>query len=173
MQDTAEDHTYCEARLMNRESTERFTAMLMKHHGEKGLNYKPPLPAPPKPEEIRPPAKSIWFSFVDDMPLTQARPLVQEIKRLVCEYFDIRHDVMMSETRETGICRPRQYGMYLAHEYSGRSYGYISKHFGRGDHTTSRTACKRIQALCLADWRIAYDVAKLQAILMEQFQCEP
>ena len=72
----------------------------------------PAVVAPVEPEPVMSAAPKP-LSEDDAIPLA-ARPLVGDIRRLVCEYFGINNDLMLSETKHLSVTRPRQIGMLLA-----------------------------------------------------------
>jgi len=149
------------ARMGASNPTDKLEALLKLHHG--------------KSESDTQPAGAIKALTLDIDKVIQAdvaRPLVGDIRKLVCQYFGINNELMVSETKHLSVARPRQIGMYLCWRYSGRGFKYIAERFGRSDHTTPRAAVMRIQALCKSDWLIAYDVAHLEVALAGRFQCE-
>src|SRR6185436_11981309 len=74
-----------------------------------------------------------------------AHGYVSRIIRMVCAYFDIPKDKMISKTRERSICWPRQVAAYLAYKHTNVSLKEIGIKLGGKDHTTvmhSRQAVK-------------------------------
>ena len=60
---------------------------------------------------------------------------VDDIVRAVCAEFAIEKRVMLSDTRERRIARPRQIAMSLCREMTKKSLPAIGRYFHR-DHTT-------------------------------------
>jgi len=61
---------------------------------------------------------------------------VEEIQRLVAEFFDIPPDLLRAKTRKQEIVNARQIAMYLAKEMTNCSLKTIGLHFGGRDHST-------------------------------------
>jgi chromosomal replication initiator protein len=61
---------------------------------------------------------------------------IEEIQRVVCEYFDIAEDLIRAKTRKQEIVNARQIAMYLAKELTNSSLKTIGLHFGGRDHST-------------------------------------
>ena len=99
------------------------------------------------------------------LPIRDAVPTVDAIKRVVCRHFSISHDDIMSERRLKEVVRPRQIAMYLCREKTRRSLPDIGRMFGGKDHTTVLHADRKIRELMLKDWKLAHDVADLEAQL--------
>jgi len=61
---------------------------------------------------------------------------VEEIQRLVAEFFDMPPDLLRAKTRKQEIVNARQIAMYLAKEMTNCSLKTIGLHFGGRDHST-------------------------------------
>ncbi len=61
---------------------------------------------------------------------------VEEIQRLVAEFYDIPPDLLRAKTRKQEIVSARQVAMYLAKEMTNCSLKTIGLHFGGRDHST-------------------------------------
>ncbi len=61
---------------------------------------------------------------------------VEEIQRLVAEFFDLPVDLLRAKTRKQEIVNARQIAMYLAKEMTNCSLKTIGLHFGGRDHST-------------------------------------
>jgi chromosomal replication initiator protein len=61
---------------------------------------------------------------------------IEEIQRMVCEYFNIPEDLLRAKTRKQEIVNARQIAMYLAKELTNSSLKTIGLHFGGRDHST-------------------------------------
>ena len=62
----------------------------------------------------------------------------------VAEEFDVTVEQIKSDSRKRCITRPRQYAMYLARQYTDKSYPALGKLFGGKNHTTVLNAYKKI-----------------------------
>ena len=70
---------------------------------------------------------------------------IEEIQRVVCEYFDIAEDLIRAKTRKQEIVNARQVAMYLAKELTNSSLKTIGLHFGGRDHSTVIHAYQTIE----------------------------
>lgn len=68
-------------------------------------------------------------------------PYIQEI---VCEYFGVNRENLLSKSRKRENTLPRQFAMYFAYEYTNSTYAKIGEEMGGRDHTTVIHACKAI-----------------------------
>jgi len=80
---------------------------------------------------------------------------IENIQKIVAEYFKIRTSDMLSKTRSRTIARPRQIAMCLAKELTSHSLPEIGNAFGGRDHT------RKVAELRDADNRIAEDYNNL------------
>ena len=86
---------------------------------------------------------------------------MDNIQKIVAEYFKIRVADLSSKNRKQNITRPRQMAMCLARELTSHSFPEIGDAFGGRDHTTVMNACKKINELKEADHKIAEDYSNL------------
>jgi len=70
---------------------------------------------------------------------------IDQIQRLVCEFYDIPEDLLRAKTRKQEVVSARQIAMYLAKELTNSSLKTIGLHFGGRDHSTVIHACQSIQ----------------------------
>lgn len=61
---------------------------------------------------------------------------IEEIQRVVCEYFQIPDDLLRGKSRKQEIVFSRQIAMFLSKEKTRYSLKSIGLHFGGRDHTT-------------------------------------
>jgi chromosomal replication initiator protein len=117
----------------------------------------------PTPEPI--PVKEPWFVIIDetDAPLAP-QPKLESIIRMTCRYFDIPRNVLISSRRTANVAYCRQVGVFIAKQMTSLSLPKIGHRFER-DHTTILHACQKIHGLSLTDWRVAYDIAQIEAAL--------
>ncbi len=76
---------------------------------------------------------------------------VDNIKKTVSQYFNIKTSDMDSKRRTRSITRPRQMAMALSKELTNHSLPEIGEYFGGRDHTTVLHACRKIKELCAED----------------------
>lgn len=72
---------------------------------------------------------------------------IEEIQRVVCEYFDIPDDLLRGKSRKKEIALARQIAMFLCKEMTHYSLKSIGLHFGGRDHTTVIHANRTIDNL--------------------------
>jgi chromosomal replication initiator protein len=66
------------------------------------------------------------------------------IIRTVSEFYDIKEEELINQSRKREIVRPRQVCMYLIREELKSSYPFIGERFGGRDHTTVMHAVSKI-----------------------------
>ena len=72
---------------------------------------------------------------------------IDNIQRLVAEYYKIKMSDMLSKRRNRSVARPRQMAMSLSKELTNHSLPEIGDAFGGRDHTTVLHACKQVKNL--------------------------
>ena len=97
---------------------------------------------------------------VQDKPIT-----IDNIQKLVAEYFKIRVADLLSSRRNRSITRPRQIAMALSKSLTRHSLPEIGSAFGGRDHTTVLHACRKIEELRTEDRRIDEDFEILARML--------
>lgn len=75
------------------------------------------------------------------------RPVtVEEVQRVVAEYFDVRISDLRGRNRQRQVAYPRQIGMLLCKTLiNNMSYAEVGEAFGGKDHSTVLYACNKIQ----------------------------
>lgn len=86
---------------------------------------------------------------------------IDNIKRTVANYFNIRVGDLNSPRRTRSLARPRQIAMALAKELTQHSLPEIGEAFGK-DHTTVLHACRKVTELREEDIKIREDYENLQ-----------
>jgi chromosomal replication initiator protein len=61
---------------------------------------------------------------------------IGSIQELVCKYYKLSREELLSRSRKRGIVQPRQIAMYLARRYTGESFQAIGRSFNRYHATT-------------------------------------
>ena len=90
-----------------------------------------------------------------DLLAIQARQItIENIQKIVAEYYNIRISDLLSKRRNRSITRPRQLAMSITRELTPHSLPEIGDSFGGRDHTTVLHACKKINELKKDDNRI-------------------
>ncbi|WP_258248098.1 chromosomal replication initiator protein DnaA [Aggregatibacter actinomycetemcomitans] len=90
---------------------------------------------------------------------------VDNIQKVVAEYYRIKVSDLKSKNRSRSVARPRQVAMALAKELTNRSLPEIGKSFCDRDHTTVLHACRTIAGFRDTDPNIQEDWANLIRIL--------
>jgi chromosomal replication initiator protein len=97
-----------------------------------------------------------------DLLASHARQIsIDNIQRVVAEYYNIKLNDMLSARRSRSISRPRQVAMALAKELTSHSYPEIADAFGGRDHTTIMHGCKNIGKLRESDADVERDYQNL------------
>lgn len=87
-------------------------------------------------------AKYILKDFIID----EEKPVtVEQIVKVVCEYFGIKVQDIKARKRTKEIALPRQIAMYLSKQLTDGSLSDIGKNIGGKDHATVIYACKQIE----------------------------
>ena len=86
-------------------------------------------------------------SLKDLLALQDKQVSLDNIKRIVAEYYKIKLADLMSKRRSRSIARPRQVAMALSKELTNHSLPEIGDSFGGRDHTTVLHACRKIKEL--------------------------
>ncbi|PEN08819.1 chromosomal replication initiator protein DnaA [Longimonas halophila] len=87
-------------------------------------------------------AKEVLRDLMQDV---QVNLTIEEIQRIVCEYFDINEDLIRAKTRKREVVRARQIAMYFCKEMTQHSLKTIGLHFGGRDHSTVIHAVKTVE----------------------------
>ncbi|MCG8463775.1 MAG: chromosomal replication initiator protein DnaA [Xanthomonadales bacterium] len=86
---------------------------------------------------------------------------IENIQRIVAEYYKLRVSDLLSKRRSRSVARPRQMAMSLAKELTRHSLPEIGDAFGGRDHTTVLHACRTIANLSETEHTIREDRARL------------
>ncbi|MDH2997705.1 chromosomal replication initiation protein DnaA [Pasteurellaceae bacterium LFhippo2] len=86
---------------------------------------------------------------------------IENIQKVVAEYYNIKLTDLKSKSRTRSVARPRQMAMALAKELTNHSLPEIGREFGGRDHTTVMHACKTINELRDSDINIKEDYTNL------------
>lgn len=78
-------------------------------------------------------AKEVLRDLIKD---TRVNLTIEEIQRIVCEYFDIPENLVRAKTRKREVVQARQVAMFFSKEFTQHSLKTIGLHFGGRDHST-------------------------------------
>jgi len=87
---------------------------------------------------------SLAESVVKNIVRQRKRITIEVIKKLVCKYYDISIEDVMSRSRKQNFVRPRQVAIYLARNYTDAPLQTIGKSFNRY-HATALHSIKCIE----------------------------
>nr|VFK01815.1 MAG: chromosomal replication initiator protein DnaA [Candidatus Kentron sp. H]VFK02162.1 MAG: chromosomal replication initiator protein DnaA [Candidatus Kentron sp. H]VFK05181.1 MAG: chromosomal replication initiator protein DnaA [Candidatus Kentron sp. H] len=90
---------------------------------------------------------------------------IENIQKIVAQYYKIRVADLVSKRRTRSIARPRQMAIALAKELTNYSLPEIGDVFGGRDHTTVLHSCRKINELRKNDIAIEEDYTILLRIL--------
>lgn len=93
----------------------------------------------------------------DMLALQEKLVTIENIQKVVAEYYRIKVSDLKSKSRLRSLTRPRQLAMALAKELTNRSFPEIGKNFGDRDHTTVMYACDKIAELREEDANLQED----------------
>lgn len=100
-------------------------------------------------------------SLKDLLALQDKQVSIDNIQRVVAEYYKIKISDLLSKRRNRSVARPRQVAMSLAKELTNHSLPEIGDAFGGRDHTTVLHACRKIKELRESDADIREDYQNL------------
>ena len=86
-------------------------------------------------------------SLKDLLALQDKQVSIDNIQRIVAEYYKLKLSDLLSKRRTRSIARPRQIAMSLSKELTNHSLPEIGEAFGGRDHTTVLHACRKIREL--------------------------
>ena len=101
-----------------------------------------------------------------DLLLVRARQFnIDNIQRVVAEYYRINLRELTGKKRNRGFARPRQMAMALSRELTQNSYPEIGLAFDGRDHSTVIHACEKVRELRADDPQFAEDYNNLLRLL--------
>ena len=83
----------------------------------------------------------------DLLNINEAKITIDNIQTLVCKYFKISKNEMLSSRRSRYLVRPRQVAIYLSKVLTTKSLPEIGREFSNRDHTTVIHSVKTIEKL--------------------------
>ena len=90
---------------------------------------------------------------------------VENIQKMVADYYKLKVGDLYSKKRSRMIARPRQVAMWLCKEVTPHSYQMIGESFGGRDHTTVLHAVRTIEDMRAKDQQINHDIHVLLQVL--------
>lgn len=86
---------------------------------------------------------------------------VEEIQKIVANYFNIKISDIKSAKRHKSLVIPRQISMFVTRKLTDLSYPEIGANFGGKDHSTIIYAIKKIEKLILEDVHLKVTIDKI------------
>lgn len=100
-------------------------------------------------------------SLKDLLALQDKQVSIDNIQRVVAEYYKIKVSDLLSKRRSRSVARPRQVAMSLSKELTNHSLPEIGDAFGGRDHTTILHGCRKVAELRESDTDIREDYQNL------------
>ena len=104
-------------------------------------------------------------SLKDLLALQDKLVTVDNIQRVVSDYYQLKMSDLLSRRRSRSVARPRQVAMSIAKELTNHSLPEIGEAFGGRDHTTVLHACRKVKELEGADREVQRDLKNLYRTL--------
>ena len=104
-------------------------------------------------------------SLKDLLALQDKLVTVDNIQRVVADYYKLKMSDMLSKRRSRSVARPRQIAMSIAKDLTNHSLPEIGESFGGRDHTTVIHACRKIKTLSTEDREVKQDLKHIYRLL--------
>ncbi len=104
-------------------------------------------------------------SLKDLLALQDKLVTIDNIQRVVADYYKLKMSDLLSKRRSRSVARPRQVAMALAKELTNYSLPEIGESFGGRDHTTVLHACRKVKELEATDREVERDLKNLYRTL--------
>ena len=98
----------------------------------------------------------------DLLNLSENKVTIDQIQTLVCKFFKISKNEMLSSRRSRYLVRPRQTAIYLTKILTSKSLPEIGREFSNRDHTTIIHSVKTIEKLRQNDPEMVQNINKLK-----------
>ena len=106
--------------------------------------------------------------------LAQKEPLLppspELIASIVCRYFSLDREELISKSREKRVAYPRQLAMYLMREIAHRSLAEIGDFLGKRDHSTVHHGWRKMGRALAIDLETKRDIANLEEMVEQSRQ---
>ena len=104
----------------------------------------------------------VKVALKDLLNLPENKVTIDLIQTIVCKYFKISKNEMLSSRRSRYLVRPRQTAIYLTKILTSKSLPEIGREFSNRDHTTIIHSVKTIEKLKETDTEMLENVNKLK-----------
>ncbi len=93
---------------------------------------------------------------------------IDRVQQVVCDYFNISRDEMLSRTRKRNIVQARQIAMYMSRNLINCSLSAIGAEIGGKDHATVLHACTTVSDLLATDRVFKQYVTDIEKVLVSR-----
>ena len=98
----------------------------------------------------------------DLLNISENKVTIEIIQKIVCKFFKISKNEMLSSRRSRYLVRPRQTAIYLTKILTSKSLPEIGREFSNRDHTTIIHSVKTIEKLKEKDPEMLENISKLK-----------
>jgi chromosomal replication initiator protein len=91
---------------------------------------------------------------------------IDKVQKIVCEYFNITRDTLLSKSRKRNIVQARQIAMYMSRTLINCSLSTIGTELGGKDHATVLHACNTVSDLMSTDKLFRQYVSDIERMLV-------
>ena len=91
---------------------------------------------------------------------------IDKVQRVVCDYFNVTREDLLSKTRKRNIVQARQIAMYMSRNLINVSLSTIGAEIGGKDHATVLHACSTVSDLMSTDKTFKQYVNDIEKILV-------
>ena len=91
---------------------------------------------------------------------------IDKVQKMVCDYFNISRETLLSKSRKRQIVQARQIAMYLSRNLVGCSLSTIGAELGGKDHATVLHACTTVSDLMSTDRTFRQYVNDIESMLV-------
>ena len=113
--------------------------------------------------------RDLSFNEIKDLIKNNSKPKkmvsVNELIKIVSEFYNIEERSICDKTRRKEIVRPRQVTMYILREDFNISYPTIGEKLGGRDHTTVIHSCDKIKREVLLDNTLSQQINQIRSML--------
>ena len=113
-------------------------------------------------ERKRPPfPRELDINGVQVVVLENTALLMDDIKRVVADYYRLAPKRLVAPGKHRHVARPRQVFMWLCRQLTNKSYPQIARYLSGKDHTTVMSGVRTVDKLIAKEAEEARDVVRL------------
>ncbi|MBQ1477120.1 MAG: chromosomal replication initiator protein DnaA, partial [Erysipelotrichaceae bacterium] len=102
-------------------------------------------------------------AFKDQIKENKNELSIITIRKAVCDYYNLTKQQIISKNRTKNIANARNIAMYLCRKLLDAPYKEIGNEFGKKDHTTVISSCRRVEQLIKTDPRYLKAINEIEA----------